>query len=461
MLFGSIKTKIMLAIVLCSVLTVSLVGFASWYSSKQMIEEQMYQNAQYLVENKAKDLNNTIEKIESSVDYLSVAVLSMLDDVEKFKTDDGYIYSLQEKVRPIAENIAKETNGAMAFYVRFNPEYSAPTSGLFHADTDGDGTIEPLTPTDFSQYDPNDLEHVGWYYIPVKAGKPTWMDPYRNENIGVDMISYVIPLEKGGESIGVVGMDINFQLFTDVVGQIKPYEHSFAALLNSAQHYLIHPAYTAKENLSDVDAALFEQLGKSESGVIRLQKEANEIVSYAKLSNGFTLTVTSAEADVYHALNQLTGMLLVILGGVFLLALLIAFWTGNRLFRPLRRLVSDMEKVKDGDLTVRTPIQTRDEMALIGTQFNRMVEELGHLTKSIHLVSAEIKTSSEALAAFSEEVTASSEEMSASVEEIADANRQQSVSIDTCVRITSDLSHKFQELQDETGGGWWSVNWTE
>ena len=24
-----------------------------------------------------------------------------------------------------------------------------------------------LTPTDFSVYDPTDLEHVGWYYIPV------------------------------------------------------------------------------------------------------------------------------------------------------------------------------------------------------------------------------------------------------------------------------------------------------
>ena len=146
MLFGSIKTKIMLAIVLCSVLTVSLVGFASWYSSKQMIEEQMYQNAQYLVENKAKDLNNTIEKIESSVDYLSVAVLSMLDDVEKFKTDDGYIYS--------------------------------------------HGTIEPLTPTDFSQYDPNDLEHVGWYYIPVSeemsASVEEIADGNRQQSVSID-----------------------------------------------------------------------------------------------------------------------------------------------------------------------------------------------------------------------------------------------------------------------------------
>ena len=27
-----------------------------------------------------------------------------------------------------------------------------------------------VTPTDFSMYDPSDLEHVGWYYIPVQNG---------------------------------------------------------------------------------------------------------------------------------------------------------------------------------------------------------------------------------------------------------------------------------------------------
>ena len=58
--------------------------------------------------------------------------------------------------------------------------------------------------------DRDDTEHVGWYYIPVKNGKATWMDPYLNSNVNVYMISYVVPIMIDNEAIGVVGMDIDF-----------------------------------------------------------------------------------------------------------------------------------------------------------------------------------------------------------------------------------------------------------
>lgn len=66
-------------------------------------------------------------------------------------------------------------------------------------------------------YDPDDLEHVGWYYIPVKNGAPMWMDPYLNENINIYMISYIVPLfAEDGTSIGIVGMDIDFSEITGI-----------------------------------------------------------------------------------------------------------------------------------------------------------------------------------------------------------------------------------------------------
>lgn len=179
----SIRLKMMLAIIICSVIAVLLVGFASISASNNIIKNHAFQNAQLLAEDNAKTLNITIGKIETSVNDLSNVVLSMLDDVEKLKTDPDYVRTLQEKVRPIAEEFAHNTDGAMAFYLRFNPEFTEPTSGLFHVDTDGDVVIEQLVPTDFSQYDQSDLEHVGWYYIPVNAKKPVWLDPYHNANI--------------------------------------------------------------------------------------------------------------------------------------------------------------------------------------------------------------------------------------------------------------------------------------
>ena len=110
----------------------------------------------------------------------------------------------------VAVNAASNTEGALAVYVRYNPDFTPPTSGLFWSKTALNGSFQQLVPTDFSNYNPMDVERVGWYYIPVKTGKPTWMSPYLNQNINVRMISYVIPLYKNNATVGVVGMDIDF-----------------------------------------------------------------------------------------------------------------------------------------------------------------------------------------------------------------------------------------------------------
>ncbi|HHY73257.1 MAG TPA: methyl-accepting chemotaxis protein [Bacillus bacterium] len=447
----SVRTKIMGSIIICSVAAILIVGLISIYKSNNMLKKSSYEAAELLAENKANTLNVTIEKIEASVNGLAVAVVSMLDDVEKFKTDPVYVKNYEEKIRPIAEQFSNNTAGAMAFYVRFNPKYTEPTSGLFHADTDGNGEIEQLVPTDFSQYDPTDLAHVGWYYIPVNAGKPVWLDPYLNENINVEMISYVVPIFKDGESIGIVGMDINFELFKEIVNGIKPYKNSFGSLVNANQQFLIHPEYTLENSLRDVNKTLADQVNQNEFGVTTTQLNNKEnIVSYAKLSNGQTLFITSLKDEIYSDVNNLTKVIVIVLALSIVAAIIIAIVVGSKISKPLRILIADMRKVKEGDFTIRTVIKNRDEIGEIGKNFNVMVEELGDLTKNIKLVSEKINYSSIALSAVSDETTASSEEVTASVEEIAEGNKIQSRSIDNCSTISSNLSSRFNELSTNT-----------
>lgn len=441
----------MFAITLCSVTAVLIVGLISIYASNRIIKDYSSNNVQLLAESNAKTLNITIGKIETSVNDLSIAVLSMLDDVDKLKSDPTYVREFQEKVRPIADEFSKNTNGAMGFYLRFNPAFSEPTSGLFHADTDGNGKIEQLTPTDFSQYDPTDVERVGWYYTPINAGKPVWLDPYRNENIGIDMISYVVPLFKDGETIGVVGMDINFNIFTDIINNIKPYENSYGALLNANQQFLIHPEFTQTDHLVDMNKDFSEEIIANEVGVTEsaLNNE-DSMTSYAKLSNGQTLLISSTKSDIFHDVNQLTILIFLLLVGIIIISVIIALILGNKITKPIYALIADMKKVKEGNLTIQTAIKNKDEIGEIGNNFNSMVQELGNLTRNISIVAERINASSFSLTNVSHDMTAASEEVAASVEEIAEGNKVQSKSIENCSGISSNLSSKCNGLYSNT-----------
>ena len=44
------------------------------------------------------------------------------------------------------------------------------------------------------------------------------------------MISYVAPLHYGGSFIGIVGIDFDYTLLTEIVQKIKIYENGFAHL---------------------------------------------------------------------------------------------------------------------------------------------------------------------------------------------------------------------------------------
>ena len=53
-------------------------------------------------------------------------------------------------------------------------------------------------------------------------------EPYLNSITGVYMISYVIPIEVDGESIGIIGMDIDFSEFTNTIDSLSIFDSGYA-----------------------------------------------------------------------------------------------------------------------------------------------------------------------------------------------------------------------------------------
>ena len=183
------------------------------------------------------------EEVAQSVDTLNDLALSELDDFAKFKSDSAYVDSYTDKIAPTLKQTAVHTQGAMSVYIRYNPEFTEPTSGVFYTRDSAESEFQEVEPTDFTMYEPDDLEHVGWYYIPVGNQKPTWMDPYLNSNINVYMISYVVPIFVDGESVGIIGMDIEFGTFTDVLDSAGVFNSGYAFLADGQGNIMYHKVH--------------------------------------------------------------------------------------------------------------------------------------------------------------------------------------------------------------------------
>ncbi|MCR5507987.1 MAG: methyl-accepting chemotaxis protein [Lachnospiraceae bacterium] len=353
----TIRIKIILGIMLCSLLTALIVGLLSIRTTMQISEKDSTQSMINQSAAVSSELDSTVLRVEQSVNILADIVQSGLSE-RRFFSDknyaDAYTYEVLEQVHRFSEH----TDGAITSYIRYNPEYSNPTSGCFLTRDSLTDPFTEVTPTDFTMYDPSDLEHVGWYYIPVQNGAPIWMDPYLNSNINVYMISYVVPIyAQDGTSIGIVGMDISFKALTDKVEEISLFKSGYGIIASSEGDILYNKNMDPGRNITELDKSLsgapafIASAGTSDNAYAYKYKGVDKMLVANPLHNGMVLLLTAPKSEIF---SEAYTLLYTIIGAI-LIALLVSgivgFLVGNGLAKPILVLTDIIGQTARLDLT--------------------------------------------------------------------------------------------------------------
>ena len=288
----------------------------------------------------------------------------------------------KRQIQNVAVNAANNTEGALAVYIRYNPEFSESTSGLFWSKTALDGSFQELTPTDFSSYNPDDIEHVGWYYVPVKSGKATWMAPYMNKNINVQMISYVVPLYANNTTIGVVGMDIDFDVIKNIVQDTKVYDSGYAFLTDESANVMYHKTIEMGTPMGSLENSLIpvaEELKNGGNSTYLFSYTWNgeeKQMALESLRNGMRLAITAPASEIDKAKNDLILQISVAVIAISALAVLLTVLLTRRIVRPLKELNAAARQIAEGDLSVTLSHQTKDEVGTLADSFQQTVNHL-------------------------------------------------------------------------------------
>ena len=373
----SIRTKMILLIVLCvSLCTVTFGGAQLWQAKNNIKKNSAIIMNKYCL-SKANELNSQIEKIEQAVKFLSDYAVGQIDNTEMLINDKDTYDRYIERLESVAQNAADNTDGACAVYVRLNPDYWEPTSGLFQIKNSQSGLFESEQPTDFSVYNPDDIEHVGWYYIPVKTGEATWLAPYYNENIDVYMISYVVPLYKNGILIGVAGMDINFNTITDFTKSIRIYNTGSGFLFDKNGKVIFHPTLEANYDVKSI-VPNFEINGGNtgEKLYSYIYKGEKRELAYCKLSNDMYLGLSVADKELNIELENIVVMIYLLSFCILALVITLTYFIANRMVKPLMALNKAAKAVSDGNMDVSFEVDADDEIATLAVSFQETIKRL-------------------------------------------------------------------------------------
>jgi len=193
-----------------------------------------------------------------------------------------------------------------------------------------------------------------------------------------------------GKTIAIMRVRLPVSALDDTIA-------SFAA--NGDEYYLIDSSvgkiflasHKKQENLKPeavhADVTKLQALGKPGSAVIYDQVDKFEdLVAYFKFEKLEGLpdldweVVIATPTEIAYAPQR--ELLVIVTLGTILTALVvsgIAVFLANRALRPILAATSAVEKIGQGELDTRVEVKGEDELAVLGTNINQMVEQLEQL----------------------------------------------------------------------------------
>jgi methyl-accepting chemotaxis protein WspA len=133
------------------------------------------------------------------------------------------------------------------------------------------------------------------------------------------------------------------------------------------------------------------------------------------------------------------------------IALLLAFASGYLLLRaitrPLERLVTVVEVMRQGDFSRRLGLERRDEFGVLASGFDRMVDEVALLIGDVQKAGIQVNTSVTEIAATAKEQQATAGESAATTAEIGATSKEISATSKDLVRTMNEVS----EVAEQTG----------
>ena len=452
-----IGTKIMVAIVGCSIAIALIIGIISIVKSTAAVKMESEGRIDYMAKNTASEFSRLLDRAETAGRSLQVISLSQLK-VSTLTTDTkvwkDYVDSLESTIK----SFVKKNDGIMGGYVFLDPKITGGLYDCWVYDAKADKNLarSPMGAYNLDMYTPNNPD-MAWFYAPIKNNTESWTHPFVDAVTGVKMISYTMPLTlNDGTIIGVLGMDIVFDNFLKVINGIKLYNTGNSFLLNENYDFLADKDYKQTDNLKTVENGTLSFLATdyidkdTNTLIYYTNKKVQKIMAYSKLSNGWIIGINVPKSEVYKSINDLRNILFfVILIGIVLSGV-VALYIGHRMASQIIKVTELVNKTSDFDLAYDKKYDSlqknNDETGVMAKSVLGMREALRNMVGTIIKNTNEVSSYSQNLANSTNEASESIEEISKTIEELAKGASEQA-------QRAQESSAKLYSLADEINEG--------
>ena len=445
----SIGSKIAGLFVVSTIVLILLMGIISGIQSSKLLINEAKEKNELLAQNKSILLSGQMDIMKNAVDNLALNVSSQID--ESKISDSNYMEETMVKINKIVESSAKSVTGNTDSYAIFNPEVTKSTK-VYHClmvrNNDAfENAGEVLTLEQTKSKD----KAMEWYFKPIEQKKGIWSNPYEDQNLKQKLITYSAPIYVNNKIIGTVGMDIKFEIFENIVKDIKTYKTGYAYLLSKDYTFLSHPSIkentTYKEIFGEDSDRLIEAMDKKNSGIEEIVFDGKErFMGFSRLNNGFIFVVSTPKDEILDGVNSMLYNLGIIGFVVVILSILLGLFTGKTISKPIKKLMNIMTEVEKGDLTCTVEILSKDEIGQLAKSFNSMLIGEKTIISEVNSTSHNTENSAVMLVDISKKMSCSYNEMTNAIHEIAESSTLQAQSLENILHVMEQFNGEVSKV---------------
>ncbi|MFK7161370.1 methyl-accepting chemotaxis protein [Marinospirillum sp. MEB164] len=280
------------------------------------------------------------------------------------------------------------------------------------------------------------------------AGEANISEVLISRVINRPVIMLAAPIEHQGEVVAVLIARMDATLLSDITDDLGLGEQGSAFMLNQRGELIASPdrervmaqerPMEALSATDEVNREAYRRLLAEDQLVVQMTGHTGrQWVGAVRLpERGWVLAVVAQEEEVLAGLVALrwtlllTTLIFTLVGAVF------AFWLSLAIIRPVRQVARTLEEISqgDGDLTVRLPVQGRDEITELSQHFN-------HFVGKIEMVVADVKASVSTITIAAQEIAAGNADLSERTEEQASSLEETASSLE---ELTATVKHNAE-----------------
>ncbi len=359
----SIRYKITLTMMAIILVMVIVIGIISYDNSKKIILNQVKQN--------------NYNTLKNANDYFLKKFLSDMEYVVNYWAEQEEIVNWKKE--PGSPKMVREVPGA---FLDIQQQWIGYKKGrpcvawiYFGPEEDGSLFVAPLDPTMPDDYD---CRQRDWYKKAASSrDKAVWSDPYLDAgDIGGIVVTVSRAVEKNGQLIGAVGMDIKLERWADIFDEIEFGDKGYLMLIDNEGVIFSHPDKEKLMTKVCEDAELCGQIEHGDETKIFNYKGSESILSHMKVPDTDWKLIGIMPINLSSKLAPIRNNILSVAIASILFSFLSGLLLSTAITKPLSHMMGAMGKISEGNLDERIDIKSKDEFMVLGDEFNKMIDTL-------------------------------------------------------------------------------------